>query len=80
MRVAPEALGCARAAGLAEERARLTQAIAKAEADLAYLDKKLQNPKFVDRAPAAVVAKERDKRARAAEELDLYRARRTELG
>jgi valyl-tRNA synthetase len=46
-----------------EEEKRLTKEIAKIEKEIDMFSKKLQNPSFVDRAPAEVVAKEREKLA-----------------
>ncbi len=43
------------------ELARLAKEIGKLEADLTRTAKKLENPNFVDKAPPAVVQKERDK-------------------
>jgi len=43
------------------EDARLTKAIDKYEQDIQRIQSKLQNPNFVDRAPADVVSKERQK-------------------
>jgi valyl-tRNA synthetase len=43
------------------EIARLEKEIGKLEADIARVRKKLENPNFVDKAPAAVVQKERDR-------------------
>jgi len=43
------------------ERARLDRAIAQAEADLGRVAAKLDNPSFIERAPADVVEKERRK-------------------
>ncbi|MCI7126072.1 MAG: valine--tRNA ligase [Agathobaculum sp.] len=43
------------------ERARLAKEKAKVEDDIAFVMKKLDNPKFVDKAPAHVVAVEREK-------------------
>ncbi|PRP92458.1 Valine--tRNA ligase [Enhygromyxa salina] len=48
---------------LDEERARLTKDIAKKRKELGGLDKKLANEKFLQRAPAEVVAKERLRQA-----------------
>ncbi len=42
-----------------EEAARLQREIAKLEKDLSVIAAKLQNPQFVDKAPAAVVEKDR---------------------
>ena len=44
-----------------EERTRLTKEIAQKEAFLKRIQRKLQNPNFVERAPSAVVEKERQK-------------------
>jgi len=44
-----------------EEEKRLNKEIAKIEKDIEFLTKKLENPSFVERAPADVVAKEREK-------------------
>jgi len=46
---------------LDEERARLAKEIKKKQKDLAGLDNKLANQKFLDRAPAEVVAKEQQR-------------------
>ncbi|GAB4303553.1 MAG: valine--tRNA ligase [Desulfuromonadia bacterium] len=45
------------------ERDRLTREIAKVEKEMEHFSRKLQNPSFVDRAPAEVVEKERQKLA-----------------
>jgi valyl-tRNA synthetase len=44
-----------------EEEKRLNKEIAKIEKDIEFLSKKLENPSFVERAPAEVVVKEREK-------------------
>jgi len=44
-----------------EEEKRLLKELGKVDKDIDFLGKKLENPDFVGRAPAAVVAKERDK-------------------
>ncbi|MRR57991.1 MAG: valine--tRNA ligase, partial [Deltaproteobacteria bacterium] len=44
-----------------EEEKRLLKEIAKVDKDIDFLGKKLENPDFVGRAPAQVVAKEREK-------------------
>ncbi|GAB7026271.1 valine--tRNA ligase [Geotalea toluenoxydans] len=44
-----------------EEEKRLLKEIGKIDKDMDFLSKKLENPSFVDRAPAEVVAKEREK-------------------
>jgi valyl-tRNA synthetase len=46
-----------------EERARLDKEMAKLEADVAALDRKLANPQFVAKAPEEVVAEQRERRA-----------------
>ena len=46
-----------------EELARLRKEIARVEDDMAFVNKKLGNPKFVERAPDHIVQKERDKLA-----------------
>jgi len=50
---------------LAAERARLAKEMQKAEADIARVDAKLNNPNFMARAPEDVVEEEREKRAEA---------------
>jgi valyl-tRNA synthetase len=47
------------------ERARLAKEMAKADSDIARIDAKLGNPKFVERAAEDVVEEERSKRAEA---------------
>jgi len=44
-----------------EEEKRLLKEIMKVNTDVEFLKKKLENPSFVERAPADVVAKEREK-------------------
>jgi len=44
-----------------EEEKRLGKEIAKIDKDIEFLTKKLENPSFVERAPADVVVKEREK-------------------
>jgi valyl-tRNA synthetase len=46
-----------------EEEKRLLKEIGKLDKDIEFLGKKLENPSFVERAPADVVAKEREKLA-----------------
>jgi valyl-tRNA synthetase len=50
---------------LAAERARLEKEMQKAEADIARVDAKLNNPNFMARAPEEVVEEEREKREEA---------------
>ena len=47
------------------ERARLAKEMAKADADIARVDAKLNNPNFVSRAPEEVVEEEKEKREEA---------------
>ena len=51
---------------LAAERARLAKEMQKAESDIARVDGKLNNEKFVANAPEEVVEEEKEKRAEAA--------------
>jgi valyl-tRNA synthetase len=46
-----------------KEKERVTRELAKVEKDLAILEKKLGNESFVSRAPAAVIAKDRERHA-----------------
>jgi valyl-tRNA synthetase len=66
-------------AGLAEERQRLDKAIAKVKESVSHVQRKLNNPNFVERAPEALVQKEKDKVAALEEERDRYQARRAEI-
>jgi valyl-tRNA synthetase len=50
---------------VAAERARLAKEMAKADADIARVDAKLNNPNFVARAPEDVVEEEKEKREEA---------------
>ena len=45
----------------AEEKKRLEKVLKKIEKDVTFLGKKLSNPNFVDKAPAEVIAKDRQK-------------------
>ncbi len=65
---------------LAAERARLQEALRAAEAEVARVQAKLANPAFAQKAPPAVVEKERQRLARATEEAERLRARLGELG
>jgi valyl-tRNA synthetase len=47
------------------ERARLAKEMAKADADLAHVDAKLNNPIFISRAPEELVEEEKEKREEA---------------
>jgi valyl-tRNA synthetase len=48
---------------VAAERARLQKEIARVEGEIAKANAKLSNPNFVERAPAAVVAQEKERLA-----------------
>jgi valyl-tRNA synthetase len=61
------------------ERARLGRDLAAAQKELDQADKKLGNPKFVDKAPAAIVDGIRDRRAAAASDLERITARLSAL-
>jgi len=50
---------------LAAEQARLKKELAKVDADIERVDKKLANPKFVENADEEVVEGEREKREEA---------------
>src|SRR5262249_26148406 len=50
---------------IAAERARLTKEMQKADADIARVDAKLNNPNFMARAPEEVVEEEKEKREEA---------------
>ena len=60
---------------LADESRRLEKALETLEKDLAFVGQKLDNPRFVERAKAEVVAAERDKLTRLGAERDELRSR-----
>jgi len=62
------------------ERKRLTDRIAKAEKGLAQADAKLANANFVERAPAEVVQRERDRKQDLIDELERLRRNLDDLG
>jgi valyl-tRNA synthetase len=64
---------------VAAERARLTRDLAAARKELDQADKKLGNPKFVEKAPTDVVEGIRSRRATAAADIDRVEARLTAL-
>ena len=59
---------------LEQERARLEKEIAQKERFLESVRKKLQNPQFLEKAPAEVVARERQKEQDARAELERLQA------
>ena len=63
----------------AAERARLEKEIAKTQAEIDRVDKKLGNASFVDRAPEAVVAQEHERRASFTSELEKLMAALADL-
>jgi valyl-tRNA synthetase len=52
------------------ERARLAKVLAATQAELEAVERKLANPSFVDRAPAQIVAKNRERLAAAQREIE----------
>ena len=62
------------------EKARLGKEITKKEAELKRLEGKLQNPSFVEKAPAEVVAKEREKQQEAAAALAMLQDQLRSIG
>ena len=62
------------------ERERLSKTIADLGSTLAASERKLGNPQFVDKAPEAVVAKERDKAESTRARLEKLEAQLAELG
>jgi valyl-tRNA synthetase len=62
------------------ERERLAKEVARLEGEIARARAKLDNPKFVERAPAAVVEQERERVERFGSTLDKVRAQLANLG
>ncbi|MEP3047344.1 MAG: valine--tRNA ligase [Roseibium sp.] len=81
-----EATVCLPLAGvidLGAEKARLEKDVGKLEADISKIEKKLTNPKFVEKAPDEVVAGEREKVSEASGKLEKIRialSRLSEIG
>jgi valyl-tRNA synthetase len=65
---------------LAAERARLDKDLAAARKDVGAMTAKLANPAFTDKAPAAVVAKSRERLATAEADIARLEARLMTLG
>ena len=63
-----------------KELARLNKELAKAEKELAMFQKQLENPKFVEKAPAALVEETRAKAARSQDKLENIRQSIRALG
>ncbi len=61
------------------ERTRLEKELALAEAEIGRLDGQLNNPSFVERAPAKVVNAQRERRQIVVEQLNVLRGRREAL-
>jgi valyl-tRNA synthetase len=64
---------------LDEERARLERELAALDAERARAEAKLANPAFLEKAPAPVVAKARERLAEVDQALAKVRAQQTEL-
>jgi valyl-tRNA synthetase len=69
-------------AGLIDKQAeldRLSKEISKIQANLPRIEGKLNNPKFVDKAPAAVIEKEREKLATFRSQLDQLQEQKAKI-
>eukprot|EP00898_Chlorokybus_atmophyticus_P004926 jgi/Chlat1/5434/Chrsp36S05441 len=64
---------------IAKELQRLTKQATKLEADVGQIQQRLSSPKFVEKAPAAVVQGAREQAAEAQERLDIIRRRIEQL-
>ena len=62
------------------ERARLQKELAKAQDDLAFVGKKLNNPSFVEKAPAPVVQAQRDTAAKLQDKIAMLEESIAKLG
>ena len=65
---------------VAKELDRLGRQLERSQTDLARTKAKLENPKFVDRAPAEVVATERERAEEHAQTIARLEAQIAELG
>ena len=61
------------------EKQRLDKEIAAASKDISFLDKRLNNPKYVSKAPAHLVEETRDKHAAALSKLESLKRARAEF-
>ena len=62
-----------------KEKARLEKELKAAEDELKRLDAKLGNPGFVSKAPAAVVAGEKEKQTKTADKIEMIKAELAKL-
>ena len=65
---------------LEAEKVRLDKELQTSDKDISFLEKRLANPKYVERAPAHLVQESRDKLAEAVAKRDALRQARQELG
>ena len=73
-------LPLADAIDLGQERNRLTKELAKLDGELMRIDKKLANQQFLEKAPDAVVAEQRERRAEAFAAVERLQAAMARLG
>ena len=65
---------------LEAEKDRLDKELQSSDKDISFLEKRLANPKYVERAPAHLVQESRDKLAEAISKRESLRQARQELG